>query len=169
MSDTHPVPDYDELWSKLTAKQQMFVEGIIAGKTQIRAYKDAYNVAPTTPDTTTQVAASRLQANSKVALCIEMSRTKGVEFTRRVHDTALTRIALKAEQEGKYGAAITALQTMGKAAGLYVEQIKDVTEKDPLETITEIAQTNPEFAGALAKQFNIPFIPEHTTNQTGHA
>ncbi|MCP5076255.1 MAG: hypothetical protein GY947_23535 [Rhodobacteraceae bacterium] len=61
-------PDYDDLWSELTTKQQMFVEGILSGKTQTQAYRDAYDVSPETKDKTVHVASCREANKAKIAL-----------------------------------------------------------------------------------------------------
>ena len=170
-ANTHPTPDYDEVWAQLTPKQQAFVEGIASGKTQTAAYKAAYDTAPGRCERSIAVNASREANKAKVALCIEMSRTKAIDFTRRAHDTALARIALKAENEGKYGAAITALQTMGKAAGLYVDRVEDVTERDPRETLATIAEKSPDLASILAQRYNLDYrAPKQpTVNDAGTA
>lgn len=156
-ANTHPIPDYEDIWNQLTVKQQAFVDGILTGKTQAQAYRDAYDVSPTAGDNGVRVSASREASKPNVALCIELSTYQNHAFTLEEHNKALRRIALKAEKEGKHGAAISAYQTLGKAAGMYIEQIKDVTETDPHETLRTIAETAPELAEAIAKQVGLDF------------
>ncbi len=152
-----PAPDYDGIWDELTTKQQMFVEGILAGKTQVQAYRDAYDVGPGTKDTSVYVSASREANKAKVALCIAVTRHDHAAFTLEEHDRALRRIALKAEKEGKYVAAINAYAQLAKGAGLYVELRKDITETDPKETLADIARSSPRLANVIASELGIPF------------
>lgn len=131
-------PDYDDLWTELTAKQQLFVEGILSGKTQVQAYRDAYDVSPETKASTVYVNACREASKTKIAPCISMSREDNATYTIQEHNRALRRIALKAEREGKCIASINAHVQLAKGAGLYVELRKDITETDPMETLKDI-------------------------------
>lgn len=156
-ASTHPVPDYGEIWGKLTYKQQAFVQGVLAGKSKPEAYRDAYDVSPEAKRHSVNTNAYIEGSKPLVALAIQLGREKAINFTRKEHDQALMRIALKAENEGKHGAAIQAYQVLGKAAGLYIEQHKDVTETDPMETLQTIAQSAPELAEAIANQLGLNY------------
>lgn len=159
--NTHPIPDYDGLWDTLTEKQKNFVLNILQGMPKVDAYINAYDVSETTDRRVSAVSATRESKKPKIALIIGSMREKQGDFSRAMHDEALVRIAHKSEIEGKYGAAITAYQTLGKAAGLYVDQIADVTNKDPQETLQEIAQSAPELAEAIAQQMGLPSPTKH--------
>lgn len=142
----------------LTAQQMKFVEGILAGKTASDAYRAAYDTSNMAPNSI-WVKASELRSNVKVTVWLSAARQAGLgsaTVTYEGHVRELERIREIALSSGNIGAAVQAEQIRGKAAGLHVEQVRDVTERfDPAQTIRDIAQHSPELAASLAAQHGI--------------
>lgn len=124
---------------QLTPKQTVFVHNILEGLTATDAYKDAYNVEKSDPKTI-WAHASRLRHDDKVAAWLDAAKTAGLDaYSKTVeqHMGKLTRLGHCAEESGNYGAAVQAEALVGKAAGFYVEQYKDMNER-PLELLTAL-------------------------------
>lgn len=142
----------------LTAQQMKFVEGILAGKTASDAYRAAYDTS-SMANTTVWREASVLRSDQKVAQWLSAARQAGLGsavVTYEGHVRELERIREIALNSGNIGAAVQAEQIRGKAAGLHVEQVRDVTDRfDPAQTIREIAQHSPELAASLAAQHGV--------------
>lgn len=143
---------------ELTANQQKFVEGILAGKTATDAYRAAYDCSNML-SSSVWCNASKLRSDEKVAQWLSAARQAGLGtavVTFENHIRELERLREIALTSGNIGAAVQAEQIRGKAAGHHVDQIRDVTEKhDPAQTIRDIAQHAPELAAALAAQHGI--------------
>jgi phage terminase small subunit len=143
---------------QLTAQQQKFVEGILAGKTATDAYRAAYDCSNMLASSVWSNA-SKLCSDVKVAQWMSAARqaclgTATVTFEN--HMQQLERLREIALTSGNIGAAVQAEQIRGKAAGHHVDQIRDVTERhDPVQTIREIAQHAPDLAASLAAQHGI--------------
>ena len=58
----------------LTPKQEKFALAVASGKTQSDAYREAFNVRPTTKDTSVNVNASKLMADTNIAQRVEELR-----------------------------------------------------------------------------------------------
>jgi len=144
----------------LTAQQQKFVEGILAGKTAAEAYRSAYDCSNML-NNSIWCAASKLRNNAKVEQWIAQARMAGLGsavVTFEGHLRELERLREFAMKSGNVGAAVQAEQLRGKVAGHHVDQVRDVTERhDPAQTIREIAAHSPELAAALAAQHGIEF------------
>lgn len=149
----------DEALVNLTEQQLKFVEGILAGMKPGAAYRAAYDCSGYTNPNSIAVEASRLRNHPEIALTIAEARTKRVTLGYAEHDQNLERLSRVAEREGNLGAAVAAEQLRGKAAGLYIEQIRDVTEHDPIETLRSIAAiAGNETAEKLALANGIPWV-----------
>lgn len=108
----------------LTPKQEAFAQAVASGMNQSDAYRDAY-AAGKMKLTSINVNASKLVANTKVALRIAELRKPVVEaaqITLTSHLERLKVLSAAAEAGNQYSAAISAEVARGKASGLYVEK-----------------------------------------------
>jgi phage terminase small subunit len=100
--------------NKLTGKQEKFCQAIADGKTQLDAYKFAYN-ASKMKDSGIYVNASRLLDNTKITLRIDELK-KAVEkkylWTREMSQRILGSIAIKSAGDNNRIAAIRELNLM---------------------------------------------------------
>lgn len=143
----------------LTPQQMQFVEGLLGGKTATDAYKAAYDCSSMGANSI-WVEASRLRANSNIALWLSMARQAHLGagiLTLEGHLRELDRLKELCINGKNYGAAVQAEQLRGKASGHYVEQFRDLTDDDPLKTLTAIAAIDPELARRLAALDGIPW------------
>jgi len=107
--------------NKLTAKQELFCEEVVSGKTQADAYRTAYS-AQDMLDKTIWVKASELMANGKVTGRIEELRApviKEAQLTLAAHLNNLLEIREHAVEDRNWSAAVSAETARGKAAGLH--------------------------------------------------
>lgn len=110
----------------LNDRQRLFALGLAEGKSATQAYKDA----GFSPNGAAQ-AAEKLLRNAEVQALRDETRKPIVEAAGISLETHLARLAdlaegaVKAEQ---FAAAITAETNRGKAAGLYIDRIEDVTK-----------------------------------------
>ena len=151
----------------LTPQQCKFVGGVLSGKTAADAYRSAYDCSGS-GENTVWVEASRLRNHTSIALWLSEARKAclgAATVTLEGHLRELERIKEIALQSGNIGAAVQAEQCRGKAAGHYVEQIRDITDHDPSRTLTEIATHNPDLAASLAKAHNIPWEQDEATTR----
>lgn len=122
----------------LTSKQEKFAQGIASGKSQADAYREAYNVQ-NMKDNSIHVNASKVLANTKVALRVEELRQPIVEevgITLKTHLEDLLALRQAAVADRSFSAAISAEIARGKAAGVHVERsVVQSLDKDlsPLE------------------------------------
>lgn len=126
----------------LTAQQQKFVEGILAGKTASDAYRAAYDTE-NMGQNTIWVNASVLRNSDKVSLWLSAARQAHLgtaTVTYENHMRELERLREIALKSGNIGAAVQAEQLRGKVAGHHIDQVRDVTERhDPVQTVRELA------------------------------
>ena len=120
------MPDVKEPKSRLTPRQELFVQEYVANPNASAAYAKVYDVAPDTA----KANASRLLANANMAASLATAQQKVAERAQMTVDShmatlaELRDLAIKAKQ---YTAAITAETNRGKVCGLYVERTQDVT------------------------------------------
>lgn len=150
----------------LTAQQMAFVQAIVAGKTATEAYRLAYDASGMLA-TTIWCAASKLRSDDKVSQWISAARIAGlgsVTVTLERHLSELERIKSIAIASGNVGAALGCEQTIGKAAGLHIERVQEVPA-DPVQTLRDIAEHQPDLAASLAAAHGIPWTSadEHAT------
>lgn len=104
--------------TKLNARQELFVQGLLAGKTAGQAYADA-GYKPNAPH------GGRLAKNGKILARLEELRkpvVQSVQMTLEGHLRDLQGLRNMATTAKQFGAAIAAEISRGKAAGLYVER-----------------------------------------------
>ena len=115
----------------LTPKREAFAQAVASSKTQADAYRSAFNATKMKADSIQQCA-SRLMGDIKVAARVAEIRkpvVEAVQITLEAHLRRLADLSGKAEEEGKYAAAVAAEIARGKASGLYVERT-ELTGKD---------------------------------------
>ena len=111
--------------SSLTPKQEKFCLVYLETGNASEAYRQAYD-AKDMQDSTINRKAKDLLYNGKITARVQELRKPAVEaaqVTLTEHLNDLKRLRDKAEQEGKYSAAIAAETARGKASGLYVENV----------------------------------------------
>lgn len=109
----------------MTIKQENFCLAYIETGNASEAYRRAYN-AGKMKDVTTAKRASELLANGDVAGRIAELRKPvlmAAQITLELHLSDLKTLRDKANDEGKYAAAVQAEIARGKASGLYVEKL----------------------------------------------
>lgn len=147
---------------EITEKQMAFVKGILDGKTASDAYRAAYNAENTSPESVWAMA-SRLRSDIKVQSWLAAARKAELGAASRTleqHIARLDSLQQIAVENGNIGAAVAAEQSIGKVSGHYVEQYRDVTERDPFETLAQIAKKSPKLADAIAELHGMKTI-EH--------
>lgn len=115
----------------LTPKQEAFALAYVETGNASEAYRRAYNAEKMKPETVNK-RASELMANGEVAGRLGELRKPAADacaVTLEGHLRRLAELCGKAEEEGKYSAAVAAEIARGKAAGLYVERT-ELTGKD---------------------------------------
>lgn len=146
---------------ELTAQQHEFVLGLLAGKTAADAYRGAYDCSRMSPRAI-HVEASRLRSHADIALWLRMARQAYLgqaTVTIDSHVKELERIREIALAKGNIGAAAQCEHYRGKAAGLYVEQYRDLTF-DPIAALNSIAEHSPEIAMSLAHKHGLDWKPK---------
>lgn len=116
----------------LTPKQEKFALAVASGKTQSDAYREAFNVRPTTKDTSINVNASKLMADANISQRVEELRKPIADkamITLESHIERLKELAELAIEQGQIAAAIKAEELCGKASGVYVEK-RQITGSD---------------------------------------
>jgi phage terminase small subunit len=111
----------------LTSKQEAFAISVASGKTQADAYRDAYNVKPTTSPASVQNKASLLMKKGEVRVRVEELKKPIIEasgITLESHLNRLAHLGQKAEEAESYTAAISAEVARGKVAQLYTERVE---------------------------------------------
>lgn len=169
-TDAPTLADLAHELPELTTQQAKFVQGILAGRTATDAYRIAYDCSNST-NNTVWCEASKLRHHPSVAQWLSAARTAGLGsgvVTLAGHISELERLRELALDSGNIGAAVQAEQYRGKAQGLYIDQVRDITnEHDPLATLRMIAEiAGPEAAERLAKTHNIPFTPTQPEHKT---
>lgn len=111
----------------LTSKQEAFAIAVASGKTQADAYRDAYNVKPTTSPASVQNKASLLMKKGEVRVRVEELKKPIIEasgITLESHLNRLAHLGQKAEEAESYTAAISAEVARGRVAQLYTERVE---------------------------------------------
>ena len=122
----------EEKAKRLTPSQSLFVQGVLAGKTQLQAYRDAYNTG-TRPDSTVSVDAHRLMRNPKVAALLaqtsESLKEKILEDAARTRQYVMERLHEKVQQGKTETTQLRALELMGKAVGMFTDRVEQTVEQ----------------------------------------
>lgn len=119
----------------LTPKQEAFCLAYVETGNASEAYRRSYDVSRMKDASVNRLAKANID-NLKIASRIRELMAPAVEkaqITLDTHLADLKRLRDKAEQEGKYGPAVAAEVSRGKAAGLYLDRVDmNVTQKSPL-------------------------------------
>lgn len=108
----------------LTEKQERFCIEYIRTGNASEAYRQAYDSSNMSPESINRKA-KELMDNGKISARLEELRApvrEKAQITLESHLADLKRLRDRAEEEGKFAAAITAEVNRGKASGLYVEK-----------------------------------------------
>ena len=109
----------------LTDKQEAFAKHFAEHGDASKAYRECYDVKPSTKPNTIWRAAHAIADNPKVAARIAELRkpaADAVTLTLEEHLRELASIRDMAKNAGQFAAASSAEMSRGKAAGLYVER-----------------------------------------------
>lgn len=113
----------------LTAKQEQFVQNIIAGMNQADAYRSAYN-SKNMGDNSVYVNASKLMANAKVALRIKELRDELATPAIMTAQERLEWLTAIIKGEEDTNAKLKAVDIMNKMQGEYVQKIEADVKND---------------------------------------
>lgn len=122
--------EFEYQLKSLTDKQYKWLLGIVEGKTEVQAYKDAYK-SDKMSDAACSIESYRIKQTPKLSAIITALRLDGLGHAiddREAHLKRLRELSRRSEAAGNYGAAVNAEQSAGKVEGHYVEQHKDVTD-----------------------------------------
>ena len=147
---TEPV---EELPS-LTDKQMAFVIGILEGKSQAQSYRDAYD-CKTAADSTIWANASRLASDSKVQAWLAVAKRERFELAKYSVDQYMKEqqeLYEACRQSGNMGAAAKVHENIGKVAGYYVTQVRDLTPRVDKDLIKQLENLFGHEAAMIAAQ-----------------
>lgn len=114
-----------EALPKITPQQRKFVMGILSGKTQADAYREAYNC--TGKSGNVRINASKLAAHPKIRAWIRHAQGIGADqagLTHESHLAELARLRELAVDATQIAAGVQAEVARGKASGLYQENVR---------------------------------------------
>jgi len=130
----------EEKSKRLTPQQHVFVQGILNGKTQIQAYRDAYNVR-TENDSTIAVSANRLMKNPKISALLgsfeESLKEKIIEDAVRTRRFVMERLHDRVTNAKTESVELKALELMGKAVGMFTDRVEQTVEQINPEKLKE--------------------------------
>lgn len=126
--------------SKLTTKQELFVQQLIAGQSQRQAYKEAYNAEKMT-DVAIDVQASKLLKNPKVALRYRellkefsnmalWSREQAFNEYEWLKNQAKDDIKMQGVRQANSNAFVNALEGMNKMAAVGDELVNEKLQQE---------------------------------------
>lgn len=122
----------------LTDKQEHFAQCVASGMSQAQAYRESYNVKPTTKPESVYVKASALikkqYIQDRIAE-IRAPQARKAGITLEGHLQALDELRTLAKENKQYAAAISAEVARAKAAGLLVERVENTGTLN-IQTIT---------------------------------
>jgi hypothetical protein len=140
----------DEL-PTLTPKQTAFVNGLMEGKTASDAYRQAYDCRGMSKGAI-WVEASRLRANTKIALWLRHFQRIGIDAARLTIEAHLAELARARElalAHGQISAGVQAEHYRGKAVGFYNDRLSLTNEPSDAELIKAIEAVLGEEAGVV--------------------
>ena len=128
-----------EKQSRLTPQQHLFVRAILDGKTQIQAYKDAYNTNAS--DAVIAVNANRLLKNKKITALLgsveETLKEKVIEDAVRTRRFVMERLHSRVISAKTESSELKALELMGKAVGMFTDRVEQTVEQINPEKLKE--------------------------------
>lgn len=166
---TAPESDDDEL-PLLSAEEEALVEAIAAGHGNAEAYRIAYRADGYSPNALA-VAASRKINSPKIQRHLRALQATGLAKTSLTRDARIKdrlAFAARAERAGNFGAANGAHDAVDKMLGHMIDRVADVTASDPMQTLKDIAQHQPDLAASLAAQAGIPWDADQDAKSTRH-
>ena len=129
---------------RLTAKQEGFVQDVLAGQSASDAYRHNYDTSNSKPSSV-WTESSKLMANPKVAQRLKayLARREEAALSRGVslRTWILDKLKVEAEQADTPMARLKALELLGKSSdvGLFIERIQtESVERSSDEVRTEI-------------------------------
>lgn len=126
--------------NRLTAKQALFVQGILAGKTKLQAYKDAYDVR-TTSDAVCSVSASALLKNPKITKHLggleDVLKERVIEEAAKTRRFVMERLHDRVMSAKTEATELKALELMGKAVGMFTDRVEQTVEQINPEKLKE--------------------------------
>ncbi len=143
---------------RLTDKMEHYCINRATGHSKLMSYRMAYD-AGNMSDNACNVAAWRLERKEQVRARLEeleRQAAKETNYTLAKHVQELARLADAAEANGNYGAATQCRVSMGKACGLYTDNISIKAEElSPSALLSQIQMTDPATAKLLAAQLGL--------------
>lgn len=130
----------------LTPKQESFCIQVVETGNASEAYRRCYNTTKMNPDSVNRKA-KELMDNVKIAARLSEMRAPALEKAQITLETHLRDLQIlrdKADASEKYGPAVAAEISRGKASGLYVERVEHAGK-------IEITMTDEELDAKLAK------------------
>ncbi len=164
MSNLPPAPTIEtETLEHLTNQQLSFVQGILAGKTQSDAYRDAYDTSNMLA-TSVHCEASKLRSHPKISQWISLGRRQAMArgtITLEGHLAELESLKEEARSTGNYGAAVKAEELRGKAAGVYLGDESGKLAKVPAAQLIEIVRqtVGDDIAQVFAHKLGVTLLP----------
>jgi len=139
----------------LPPQQIAFVLCVCDGDSPYEAYLKSYD---TKGGQTARIEAWRLMRNPKIAQWLDCAKKMALAQcakTLESHIADLERLKTMALSDGNYGAAVQAAIHQGKAQGHYVEQTRDMTDRDD-EAVLERARAlfGPDIERAFKEQLS---------------
>ena len=117
---------------RLTANQQVFVQNILNGMTQLDAYKDAYDTR-TENDSTISVNANRLIRTPKVAALLgsltDTFKEKVIQDAVGTRRYVMEQLYVHASDAKSEGTKLKALEMMGRAVGMFTDKVEQKVEQ----------------------------------------
>lgn len=128
-----------EKQGRLTPQQHLFVQGILAGKTKLQAYKDAYNT--NSDDAIISVNANKLLKNKKITALLgsveESLKEKIIEDAVRTRRFVMERLHDRVTNAKTESVELKALELMGKAVGMFTDRVEQTVEQINPEKLKE--------------------------------
>ena len=122
-------------------EEQRFALALAMGKNATQAFLECIPNATNYSQTGLWSEASKLKRSDKVRFWVREYVLAGAQHGKRTieqHVGRLTELSLEAQETGNYGAAVNAEVNAGKASGLYVDKVEDVTPRSEPDKLTEI-------------------------------
>lgn len=118
----------------VTGKQEQFIQNVINGMTYSDAYRNAYDISPTTKPATIAVSASKLMSKPNIQSRLRQLELEKEEQRRMAGLTMQHRVIERLEREASdvknpASVRVRALELLGKIAGVFKENEKDDDDK----------------------------------------
>ena len=125
----------------LTAKQEKFCSMVADGETLADAYRNSYDVKPSTQEKSIWQSASRLMANvkvtSRVTQLINEKKVSALQEEEKKKSFVLSQLQKIALEGDTSASKVSALSWLGKSIGMFTDRVEQtVSEK----SVSEIEQ-----------------------------